>query len=433
MPKKLLLFLLPILLLPSLALAQTTTASGSLSIDFSKVQVNAAKQTAFNRDINNIVTTLKAHVSGLGASRITKIVMLYPNDTNTTCNIKTRGVVTDGCYFPDSGQLVLNSDVFGRSADSNEVIAHEILHSYRNAGNGSALPNSAENGVAWEEMLVEYFAQQSYPSSLGGYDWLEPFVPAIKNILSTAGEADPDTFLANALFKGNLTELNNLIGPYLTASDFLAGLGQYINIDPAKTKTAAANAYLASVQQKAAQCNAPSNTDTAGTNNTNTTSTDTTNTNSTTPPATCPIKTTSVPTTPDTSGNTTPSPAAPVTPIVAGVCNGTFSPTEVFQADGLLPPFLRSADAAQNADFSCIGAGIKFYTSFLALIIGIAAFFYVLYGAFLYMTAFGDDAKATQAKKVITQAIVGLVLASLAYGIISIVNTTLGGGASLPK
>lgn len=118
--------------------------------------------------------------------------------------------------------------------------------------------------------------------------------------------------------------------------------------------------------------------------------------------------------------------------VTTPACDGKFVATDIFKADGLLPPFLRGADAAQNADFSCIGAGIKFYTSFLALIIGVAAFVYILYGAFLYMTAFGDDAKATQAKKVITQALVGLIIAALAYGIISIVNTTLGGSASLP-
>ncbi len=123
--------------------------------------------------------------------------------------------------------------------------------------------------------------------------------------------------------------------------------------------------------------------------------------------------------------------AAPASPAPTG-CNGEFQVSEVLKPDGLLPPFLRSADCAQSADFSSIGAFVRFYISFLAFLISIAAFFYMIYGAFLYITALGDDAKATQAKKVITQALVGLVLAVLAYTIISIVNSALGGGATLP-
>ncbi|HSX41763.1 MAG TPA: hypothetical protein VLE93_00245 [Candidatus Saccharimonadales bacterium] len=137
---------------------------------------------------------------------------------------------------------------------------------------------------------------------------------------------------------------------------------------------------------------------------------------------------TKAPAAPATTNSTSTTPAG-----TAATCDGKFNPAEVFKADGLLPPFLRSADAAQNADFSCLGAGISFYTSFLALIVSVVAFFYLLYGAFIYITAFGDDSKATQAKKVITQAIIGLVLAALAYTIISIVNTILQGGASLPN
>lgn len=127
-----------------------------------------------------------------------------------------------------------------------------------------------------------------------------------------------------------------------------------------------------------------------------------------------------------------PDPLATSSPTVT--CDGEFKASELFTVkDSLLPPFLRTADAAQSADFSCIGAGIRFYTDFLALIVAFTAFLYMLYGGFLYMTAFGDDAKATSAKKVITQAIIGLVLATLAFSIISIVNTALNAGATLPQ
>lgn len=110
-------------------------------------------------------------------------------------------------------------------------------------------------------------------------------------------------------------------------------------------------------------------------------------------------------------------------------CDGSFSVTELFQTDGLLPPFLRTSEAAQNAGFDCLTASIRYYTSMLLFVVGIMAFFYMLYGSFLYMTAFGDEAKAQQAKKVITQALIGLVIASLAYTIVIILNTTLSGPA----
>ncbi len=50
----------------------------------------------------------------------------------------------------------------------------------------------------------------------------------------------------------------------------------------------------------------------------------------------------------------------------------------------------------------------------------------LLYGAFVYLTAQGDDAKVEKAKKIIVTAIIGFVLAVLAPSIANIVAGILG-------
>lgn len=62
------------------------------------------------------------------------------------------------------------------------------------------------------------------------------------------------------------------------------------------------------------------------------------------------------------------------------------------------------------------------------LMIGIAitvTILFIFYGAFLYFTAYGDENKATQAKKTITSAFVGLFIVGMAFGIASFVNDIL--------
>ena len=62
------------------------------------------------------------------------------------------------------------------------------------------------------------------------------------------------------------------------------------------------------------------------------------------------------------------------------------------------------------------------------LLIGFATFFvvlYIFYGAFLYFTAYGDENRATQAKKTLTYAFVGLVIVLVAFAIASFVQRLL--------
>lgn len=91
----------------------------------------------------------------------------------------------------------------------------------------------------------------------------------------------------------------------------------------------------------------------------------------------------------------------------------------------IYPSWLRSADGAQNAGIDCIGATIWFYIDKLLIVVAIGAFFYLLYGAFLYVSAFGDEAKVRQGRATITNALIGVVIAVLAYFIIALVQSAL--------
>lgn len=61
-------------------------------------------------------------------------------------------------------------------------------------------------------------------------------------------------------------------------------------------------------------------------------------------------------------------------------------------------------------------------------IVAIVAVFMMLYAAFLFITSSGDADKLTTAKKTLTWAIIGIVVAFLAYGIVELVGSFLNSG-----
>lgn len=67
-------------------------------------------------------------------------------------------------------------------------------------------------------------------------------------------------------------------------------------------------------------------------------------------------------------------------------------------------------------------------------IVAIVAVFMMLYAAFLFITSSGDADKLTTAKKTLTWAIIGIVVAFLAYGIVELVGSFLNSspGGSYP-
>ena len=67
-------------------------------------------------------------------------------------------------------------------------------------------------------------------------------------------------------------------------------------------------------------------------------------------------------------------------------------------------------------------------------LLGVIVFFYLIYGGFLYMTAAGNTEQTKKGGQVIINAILGLIIIVLAYGIttyiIGLIRGTAGVGAS---
>jgi hypothetical protein len=61
--------------------------------------------------------------------------------------------------------------------------------------------------------------------------------------------------------------------------------------------------------------------------------------------------------------------------------------------------------------------------NFVLLVAGIVAFFFVLYGGFVYLTAGGDAARAGSGRTIIINAIIGIIIIFLSYALIRFVTT----------
>lgn len=62
---------------------------------------------------------------------------------------------------------------------------------------------------------------------------------------------------------------------------------------------------------------------------------------------------------------------------------------------------------------------------------GVLLFIYLVMGGFKYLTAGGDEKAIQEAKKIITNAVIGLVIVVVAWFVVAIVQTVLGFGGVL--
>ncbi|MFA6436995.1 MAG: pilin [Candidatus Paceibacterota bacterium] len=110
-------------------------------------------------------------------------------------------------------------------------------------------------------------------------------------------------------------------------------------------------------------------------------------------------------------------------------------PVAVFAApiDPSVGPPPGTIDDLTADDVVRIIINIRNWFAGIVLIIAVAA---VLVSAFMFMTAGGDDKKVDIAKKILKNAVIGIVVALLAFGIVSLISSTLndlrGGGTSVP-
>lgn len=96
----------------------------------------------------------------------------------------------------------------------------------------------------------------------------------------------------------------------------------------------------------------------------------------------------------------------------------------------LFSPIIALADEAGNInlDKDRVVSILNNFKDWFAGIIFTLGILCMLYAAFLYMTAGGDDSRIEKAKKTFIWGIVGIIVAMLAYGIWTTVYSFLGNG-----
>ena len=94
------------------------------------------------------------------------------------------------------------------------------------------------------------------------------------------------------------------------------------------------------------------------------------------------------------------------------------APVAVLAAEGLeMPPEADVGYAGTEKDFVEI---VKKITKWVVGFIVLLAIFMFAYGGLTYMTASGDESKVDTAKKALTSALFGLIIAALAYAIVNL-------------
>lgn len=97
--------------------------------------------------------------------------------------------------------------------------------------------------------------------------------------------------------------------------------------------------------------------------------------------------------------------------ILAGV--GEFAVKGILFRDG----------GTKGIDFEAARKLVFTFTNFIAAFIGTASFAVMLYGGYLYVASFGNEEQTGKAKKMITGAIVGILIALAAFGIVRTIST----------
>jgi len=100
---------------------------------------------------------------------------------------------------------------------------------------------------------------------------------------------------------------------------------------------------------------------------------------------------------------------------------------------GTLAPMMVQAQYSLPGNFGLsnqVGAvaTISAVVAFLASILAVVAILMIVISGILYMVSAGDTGRIETAKSILTYAIIGLIVALLAWVIVSVVSNTLGAG-----
>lgn len=89
---------------------------------------------------------------------------------------------------------------------------------------------------------------------------------------------------------------------------------------------------------------------------------------------------------------------------------------------------VRRANGTINANTS-VGSIVTFLVAFIIVLATLAALFFIVLGAFQWITSGGDKTKVDSARNHIIAAVIGLVIIALSFVIINVVISALGLGS----
>jgi hypothetical protein len=105
---------------------------------------------------------------------------------------------------------------------------------------------------------------------------------------------------------------------------------------------------------------------------------------------------------------------------------------QIVQAAGSPANIQEKVDQARPADIpaNLVGADglLVDITQKILYVVGIISVFMLIYGGIRYITSGGDSKKVTEAKNTILYAVIGLIIAILAFAIVNFILTALGTG-----
>jgi predicted secreted protein len=83
-------------------------------------------------------------------------------------------------------------------------------------------------------------------------------------------------------------------------------------------------------------------------------------------------------------------------------------------------------NSVNNSPSTGLAAYIAVIWTSMFLLAGIFVLFYLLYGGFVYITSMGDPKNSERARSIITNAIIGLAIFSVSYGIMVLLSAIFG-------
>lgn len=94
-------------------------------------------------------------------------------------------------------------------------------------------------------------------------------------------------------------------------------------------------------------------------------------------------------------------------------------------AEGAADLIQKGADSTGQKDSRSAGDLAKDFVNIMLFAVGILAFIMLIWGGIRYVLSGGDSGAVSSAKKTILYAVVGLIVAILAYAIVNFVITTI--------